>query len=82
MDNAPIKENIFKDSESKINSSQWVNWFTKIVSFINVAPKISSGTSAPTSTPGKVGDIYCDTSNSKVYIATGISSSSDWKVLN
>lgn len=45
-------------------------------------PTISSGTSAPSSTPTKVGDIYVDTTNLKLYFATGTSSSSDWTIAN
>lgn len=45
-------------------------------------PTISSGTSAPGTTPTKVGDIFVDTNAGKVYISAGTSSSSDWKVLN
>lgn len=40
------------------------------------------GTAAPTTTPPRVGVIFCDTTNGKVYISTGVSSSSDWKLLN
>ena len=46
---------------------------------IKARSKVSSGTTAPTSTPDSVGDIYVDTTNLKIYIATGTSSSSDWK---
>lgn len=45
-------------------------------------PIITSGTSAPSSTPAKVGDIYVDTSAKKLYFATGTSSSSDWTIAN
>ncbi|MGQ4834685.1 MAG: hypothetical protein ACP6IS_12440 [Candidatus Asgardarchaeia archaeon] len=41
-----------------------------------------SGSGAPTSTPEKVGDIYVDTTNKKVYVATGTSSSTDWTLVN
>lgn len=40
------------------------------------------GTAAPTTTPPRVAMIFCDTTNGKVYISTGVSSSSDWKLLN
>lgn len=43
---------------------------------------ISSGATAPASTPTKIGDIYVDTTASKVYISKGISSSADWLILN
>jgi hypothetical protein len=39
----------------------------------------SSGSGAPSSTPTNIGDIYVDTTNLKIYIATGTSSSADWK---
>lgn len=45
-------------------------------------PTISSGIVAPSSTPSKIGDIYCDTVAMKVYISTGTSSSADWRILN
>jgi hypothetical protein len=45
-------------------------------------PTISTGTAAPTTTPAKVGDIYVDTTNKKLYFAAGISSSSDWIIAN
>ena len=34
---------------------------------------------APSSAPGNIGDIYIDTTNKKMYIAMGTSSSADWK---
>ena len=45
-------------------------------------PLISSGTSAPATTPGKVGDMFIDTVAKKIYIATGNSSSADWIIIN
>jgi len=45
-------------------------------------PSLSTGTSAPSSTPTKVGDTYTDTSGGKVYISTGTTNSADWKILN
>lgn len=45
-------------------------------------PVVSSGTSAPESTPGKVGDIYIDTTGKKIYVSTGTTTSSDWTILN
>ena len=39
----------------------------------------SSGAGAPSSTPAKAGDMYIDTTALKIYIATGASSSADWK---
>ncbi|MCA9915073.1 MAG: hypothetical protein KC496_17080, partial [Anaerolineae bacterium] len=45
-------------------------------------PLISSGAGAPSSTPSRVGLIYVDTTNYKVYIATGTSSSADWTLVS
>ena len=47
-----------------------------------VSPIISSGDGSPSSTPGKIGDLYIDTSGKKAYIATGTTNSSDWTILN
>ena len=44
--------------------------------------QFSSGTTAPSSTPVSVGQMYVDTTAKKVYVSTGTSSSSDWKILN
>jgi hypothetical protein len=43
---------------------------------------VSTGTDVPSSTPSKVGDIYVDTSNKKLYFATGNGASSDWTIAN
>jgi hypothetical protein len=70
------------------NSSNWdaaYGWgdhSTAGYAAASTTPVISTGTSAPGTTPSKVGDIYVDTANAKVYVATGTSSSSDWTVLN
>lgn len=40
------------------------------------------GTAAPTTKPKYIGVIYCDTINGKVYISTGTTAVSDWKLLN
>ena len=53
------------------DNSQW-NWY----------PTVSTGTAAPSTTPAAVGDTFIDTSNKKIYTATGTSSSSDWTILN
>ena len=39
----------------------------------------SSGAGVPSSTPDNIGDVYVDTSALRIYIATGTSTSSDWK---
>lgn len=45
-------------------------------------PAISSGTAAPATTPGKIGDVYIATGTSKMYVATGTASSADWTIVN
>jgi hypothetical protein len=40
------------------------------------------GTEAPATRPLAVGLIFCDTTNGKVYISTGTTDSTDWKVMN
>jgi|GEM_PF-1368372 len=45
-------------------------------------PGVTTGTAAPTSTPVRVGDIYSDTTNKKIYMSVGTSSSADWVILN
>jgi hypothetical protein len=49
---------------------------------VSCSPTISSGTSAPATTPTKVGDIFVDTTGKKMYVATGTTNSSDWTILN
>lgn len=41
-------------------------------------PNVTSGAGVPASTPGAVGDVYVDTTNDNVYIATDTASSADW----
>ena len=49
---------------------------------IDRAPRIYTGTSAPSTTPYHQGDIFLDTTNSKVYIASGTTSSANWLLMN
>lgn len=53
-----------------------------IQEIVDTLPAITSGSGAPAGTPTKIGDIYVDTSGSKVYIAKGTSSSADFLILN
>lgn len=48
----------------------------------NGYPEISFGDGAPTTTPFKIGDIYVDETNKKLYFASGTASSSDWTIAN
>lgn len=50
-----------------------------------LTPTIFSGAGTPTGTstvPGKAGDIYVDTTNSKIYIAKAATGVSDFLILN
>lgn len=48
----------------------------------SAVPLISTGTAAPATTPAKVGNIYVDTTNKKLYFAAGTTSSADWIIAN
>lgn len=45
-------------------------------------PLISSGSGAPATTPAKIGNIYVDTTNHKVYISDGTTNSNNWLLIN
>ncbi len=60
----------------------WLNWANSVYRLLGLAPTIYTGIIAPTDTPGKIGDTYIDTVLGKVYVSVGVSSSSDWKILN
>jgi len=47
----------------------------------NVLAGVVTGAAIPTITPVYVGQMFIDTTNTKVYIATGTAGSSDWSVL-
>ena len=49
---------------------------------INCSPTISSGTSAPITTPAKIGNIFVDTAAHKLYFADGTASSANWVIAN
>lgn len=67
---------------TQVASPIWLNWFNAVWRFLGMAPGISSGIVAPTSTPGKIGDIYVDTVLRQVYIAVGTANSADWELMN
>lgn len=43
---------------------------------------VMRGTAAPTVIPNYIGQMYVDTTNRKLYVATGKASSGDWTILN
>lgn len=59
-----------------------IQFGTDVPQLLSTVPTITTGAVAPASTPAKIGDIYVDTVALKVYIATGIASSADYKILN
>lgn len=77
-------------SDQSGNLIEWQNSSGTSLGYVDkdgkiTAPNIrnlSTGTSAPTTTPLKIGDEFIDTTNKKIYKATGTSSSSDWTLLN
>jgi len=60
----------------------WLNWFNAVYRLLYRAPTIFTGVAAPTTTPDKIGDLFIDSVLGKVYVATGVSNSTDWKILN
>ena len=55
---------------------------TNLIPTVADTPVITHGVAAPTTTPGKIGDTFIDTSASKFYFAKGVASSSDWVIAN
>jgi len=53
-----------------------------VATSISCSPLILSGTAAPIITPAKVGNVYVDTVNKKIYFSVGTASSADWILVN
>lgn len=77
----PPVENL-TDVASGLPTPTWLNWFNGVYRLLRFAPTIYNGILAPTLTPTKIGDTFINTAAGKVYVATGVSSSADWKILN
>lgn len=45
-------------------------------------PHVTTGTTAPSTAPDKIGDIYINTTGKLVYIAIGDTDSGDWELMN
>lgn len=45
-------------------------------------PHVSTGTAVPSTVPAKIGDIFIDTTNKRVYVAIATSTAGDWEVMN
>lgn len=58
------------------------NDLSRVFKVLRSVPNITTGSAAPTTTPSRIGNIYVDTTNKKLYMATGHSSSADWIILN
>ena len=43
---------------------------------------VQTGTSAPGTTPNRIGQFFVDTTGKKLYFSTGVSSSADWTIAN
>jgi hypothetical protein len=56
--------------------------FINAYASINQRPAIVSGSGVPTMGPGKVGNVYIDTQNGKVYVSTGTANAGAWVKLN
>ncbi len=63
----------------KANAGDALQALSQVNSLIASKADVSSGSGAPASTPGKVGDIYVDTTSKLFYYATGTAGASDWK---
>jgi hypothetical protein len=61
-----------------IDALRVLNSGTAITNYV----KKYNGTAAPETTPTALGEMFVDTTNGKVYVSTGTSSSADWKILN
>lgn len=68
-----------KDSVNELtaNSVDTRNGF-----YYNGDKTVLSGAGAPSVVPGFIGQFYVDTTNKKLYVATGNSASTDWTILN
>lgn len=58
------------------------NWFMTSGGVRYTVAMFSTGTAAPAITPPANGALFLDTTNKKLYVATGTSSSADWTILN
>jgi hypothetical protein len=59
-----------------------IQFGTDAPQLIYALPNITSGTTAPSSTPEKIGNFYVDTVAGKLYFSKGTSSSADWTIAN
>lgn len=67
-------------ADSTITTPFTVNPVTGGLQVSSVA--VSSGTTAPATTPASVGLFFVDTVGKKLYFSTGTASSADWTIAN
>lgn len=78
-----IIRNYFTTSNNTTNWKSVVADATGNIGIVTApTPLVFTGTAAPATTPTNIGDMFVDTVNKKLYVATGTSSSSDWTILN
>ena len=78
----PIKLSKYIDSDN-FDVKQYVSTLdkdlTNLFLYCQQTPQTNTGSGAPTITPLRVGDIYVDTKNSKVYVSISLTA---WSILN
>lgn len=52
-----------------------------IVNVVNTKANVITGTTSPSTAPLNAGDIYVNTAGPAIYIASGTSSSTDWRLI-
>jgi hypothetical protein len=58
------------------------NYFVTTGTTRMILTRTQTGTAAPATTPSAVGIQFIDTTNKKIYVSTGTSSSADWTITN
>ena len=78
--------NAYFTASDGIDTLYQMNWYPTLGShyldywnYTTALARVVNKTSAPSSTPSKVGIIHINTTNGNVYLSVGTSSSSDWK---
>jgi hypothetical protein len=72
----PLNEPLKTDSNGKITSTPWNQWFNTVQK--TSASITHANTGVPTTPPAKVGDIHVDTANKTIYVGVNNQSNSGW----